>query len=387
MKSLTINKESLIIEVLIFCLIIYFSQGPVLPPGTIFSQLALLIIILTSLYFTLRVLTLKIKHPPFIWALFLLIAINIIGYTFTFINITELGYLDFLKTILISTSLFYPFYYFSIKKKFLISHLVRLFLVLLLLSIFHFFYQKEQALSIRIRDSEDLVNNTGYYFVMLLPYVFLFKRKLLSYLSILIIMTFTIQSAKRGALITSLAGSLVFIYYQLFQQGTKNLIRNIVLTTVALASITLYLYNLFLKNDFLVTRLSKIDEGGSGRSTIYSNLIENWYGSDNILNFIFGYGFISSVNHSGTGNVAHNDWLEMLINFGLLGFAIYLFVFISLIYSIFTKKLEKTNQATLICITIIWFLISLFSMFYLNAFSVFMVILLAYILGSNKAYS
>lgn len=387
MKSLTINKESLIIEVLIFCLIIYFSQGPVLPPATIFSQLALLIIILTSLYFTLRVLTLKIKHPPFIWALFLLIAINIIGYTFTFINITELGYLDFLKTILISTSLFYPFYYFSIKKKFLISHLVRLFLVLLLLSIFHFFYQKEQALSIRIRDSEDLVNNTGYYFVMLLPYVFLFKRKLLSYLSILIIMTFTIQSAKRGALITSLAGSLVFIYYQLFQQGTKNLIRNIVLTTVALASITLYLYNLFLKNDFLVTRLSKIDEGGSGRSTIYSNLIENWYGSDNILNFIFGYGFISSVNHSGTGNVAHNDWLEMLINFGLLGFAIYLFVFISLIYSIFTKKLEKTNQATLICITIIWFLISLFSMFYLNAISVFMVILLAYILGSNKAYS
>lgn len=386
MIKLRVNKDNVIIEVLLFCLLIYFSQGPVLPTGTIISQLALSIIILISFYFMLVVLTLKVKHPLFIWAWFLLIAINIIGYILTF-DIIDSNYMDLMKTILISTLPFYPFYFFSTKKRLLKSHLIRFFLIMLFLAILQFYYNEENFLSALIDDDQNLVNNTGYYFVLLLPYTFLFKRKLLSYLSIFIILVFIIQSAKRGALIVSLSGSILFLYYQVFLQSSKNFIRNITFTTITLTSIILYLYNYFLSNDYLLTRLNQIDEGGSGRTIIYSNLLESWYNSNNIFNFIFGYGFRSSVNYSGTGNLAHNDWLEMLISFGLLGFVIYLFIFISLIYSIFSKNINMNSRVILICIITMWFLISLISMFYLSITSVFIIILLAYILGSNKANS
>lgn len=389
MTEFKVNKDSLVIEVLLFCLIIYFSQGVVFPTGTLISQIALLLILSLSSYFLLKVIGLGIKQKSFVWGWLCLIFINVIGYLFIYtFNIIDGSYLNSLKSILICTLPFYPFYYFSRKGRLLNSHFIRFFFVMLILSILHFFHEKEMILSARISDREDVVNNAGYYFVMLLPYVFLFKKKILSYLSLFIIILFTIMSAKRGAIITALSGSIIFIYYQIFTQSSKNFIRNMVSATIFFGIMSLYLFNYFMSNDYLITRFNNLSEGGSGRNIIYSNLIDSWYSSDNIINFILGYGFRSSIKYSGTGNVAHNDWLELLINFGLFGFLTYLFVFGSLIFNMFfSKRLSKLDRVIIICITCIWLLISLFSIFYSNTISVFLIILLAYILGnSNKAY-
>ncbi len=389
MINLKIKKDNLVIEVLLFCLIIYFSQGIVFATGTIVSQLALLLILLISSYFTLKVMTLRVSQTSFIWAWLLLISINVFGYIFvsTF-KVIDASYLNMLKSILICTLPFYPFYYFSKKRSLLKTHLIRFFLIMVGVAILQFYSQKESILSTRISDREDVVNNAGYYFVMLLPYTLLFKKKILSYLSLFILLLFIVQSAKRGAIITALSFSIIFIYYQIFTQSSKHFVRNIATSTIILIFISSYLYNYFLNNDYLIARFNQIDEGGSGRNIIYYNLIESWYGSDNIINFIFGYGFKSSTNFSGTGNLAHNDWLELLINFGIFGFITYLFVFTSLISKIiFTKTIETVDRTIIICIICIWFFLSLFSMFYGNTIGVFIIILLAYTLGnSSKAY-
>src|SRR5690606_38949449 len=87
-----------------------------------------------------------------------------------------------------------------------------------------------------------------------------------------------------------------------------------------------YAYYYLSSNSFITDRLS--ERGGSGRDMIYSNIINGWFGSENILNFLFGYGFNSSIYFSGSGNLAHNDWLELIINYGFIGFFIYLLLFI-----------------------------------------------------------
>lgn len=384
MKKLIVNKYSLIINLLLICLIVYFSQGPLLLIGSPIGQISLVVIIIVSLFFMLRVITLKSKQPPFVWVWFFLILLNVLGYLFTS-NLEESSNFSQIKTILIATLPFYPFYYLTRKSIIQRKHLIVLFLVMLAVSILQFYYNKQTILSMRLSDREDVVNNIGYYFVMLVPYVFLFKKKILSLLSLFIILIFVIQSAKRGALIVALVGTTIFIYHQLFLQKSTHFVRNFALSAIALISISLYLYNYFLNNDYLIARLDQIDEGGSGRSTIYSNLLSSWYRSDDIINFIFGYGFRSSVRYSGTGNLAHNDWLEMLINFGLLGFLTYFLIFVSLIYSIFSKGTKSQNKFVILSITLIWFSTSLFSMFYTTTISVFAIIVLAYLLGDNSS--
>lgn len=384
MKNLVVNKYSIIINLLLVSFIVYFSQGPLLSIGSPIAQLSLILIITASIFFMLRVITLKSKQPPFVWIWFFLILINILGYLITS-DLEENSNFNQIKTILIATLPFYPFYYLTKKKIIKRKHLISLFLAILAVSILQFYYNKETILSMRLSDREDVVNNVAYYFVMLFPYIFLFRKKILSLLSLLVILIFIIQSAKRGALIIAFIGTVVFAYHQLFLQKSRHFIRNFVLSAIALISVSLFLYSYFLNNDYLVARLNQIDEGGSGRSTIYSNLLSSWYRSDNILNFIFGYGFRSSVKYSGTGNLAHNDWLEMLINFGLIGFLTYFLIFVSLIYSIFSNATKSQNKVIILCITLIWLLASLFSMFYTTTISVFVVILLAYTLGERSS--
>lgn len=380
MKDLTLSKSKLLLNVLIVCLILYFSQGPILPTTSQISKLILICIILISVYYALKVITLNIRQSTFIWTWLLLISLNIFGYLLTI----EYGEPNFgqIKTILIVTLPFYPFYYLSLKKLLKPSHLKFIFLTMIIVSILQFYYSIEEIRA--IRDKENIVNNVSYYFVMLLPYIFLFRRKILAYVSLFIILFFVIQSAKRGALIVSLAATVVFIYYQIFTNSSKRIVRNLVIATIGLSCIFIYLYRLFLKNEFLVSRLNQIDEGGSGRSTIYSNLLSSWYNSDSIFNFIFGYGFRSSVDHSGTGNLAHNDWLEILINFGILGFLAYLSVLLSLVFCLFNKTIKREYKIILFSIILIWLLISFFSMFYTSMISVFLVILLAFILGDKE---
>lgn len=67
----------------------------------------------------------------------------------------------------------------------------------------------------------------------------------------------------------------------------------------------------------------------SGRDRIYANIFNGWLDSDNFINLLFGYGFAGSRLLSGSGHFAHNDWLELLSNFGLLGVTIYIVLFYS----------------------------------------------------------
>lgn len=369
-------------EILLLCILVYFSQGALFAQGTIITQLALILILGISSYYFLKVMLLQKQKSVFIWAWSLLLSVNVLGYLFT-LDLANSVYISQIKAILMFLLPFFPFYYLGKKGKINESHLLRFFIIMLVLTILNFSYEKEVILASRISGNTNVVNNISYQFVVLLPYIFLFKNRIFSILGLSIILVFTIQAAKRGALIVSVIGAIFFVYHQLRTVDAKNRIRGYFLAFSGLVFSAFYLYQYFLSNEYLILRLTQIEEGGSGRDTIFLNLLSAWYNSDNIFNYIFGHGFASTIRLSSTGNFAHNDWLELLVNFGLLGFVLYIAIFYGLLKLTYKKGFIDNYRIIILTITSIWFVTTLFSMIYTSNTSMIITVLLASLIGKK----
>ena len=121
----------------------------------------------------------------------------------------------------------------------------------------------------------------------------------------------------------------------------------------------------------------------SGRDTIYSALFYEWVHADSYWNYIFGLGFLSSIEIAG--NFAHNDWLEMLTSFGLVGVAILIGLQYSVAKEIKNQFIPSDERWCISMIFSIIFFKMIFSMCVAETFAtVTILILLGYILGSSS---
>lgn len=253
-----------------------------------------------------------------------------------------------------------------------------------MISILQFFYNREQILLERISGNEDVVNNAAYMFVNLIPFVFLIKKsKTISILSMLVLVFFIIQGSKRGAILTGSVGVLIYIYYQLRTIEKKHRIKGYFITAVGIVVLVYFIYNFYLENEFLSYRIQSMLEGDSSqRDRIYSDIFSGWYNSGNIINLIFGYGFAES-QQLASGSFAHNDWLELLSNYGLIGVSIYLMLFYSAYKLIRYSQWYSDKRILFICVVSMWFLVTLFSMAYTSTGGYLRAIILAFLVGSS----
>lgn len=381
-----INLNILFRNLLIILISIYFAQGAIYPFGSIIAKISLLIILLISSFYLVKTLFIKTKDYFFkyIWALFLLI--NIVGFLFES-NFSGIYYSQ-IRNVITAILPFFPFYYFSLRGDLSRKDLLNLFLLLLPIAILSFFFNKETLINDRWGDSENVVTNTGYFFVALIPYTFLWKKnKIFSMGILMVLLYFIIQSSKRGALIVGAMGLIIFIFYHLYIIKSKKIFQNLIFTISGFLIVILFLYNTYINNEFLINRLAGIDEGGSGRNIIYWNLWNNWYESNSFLRYLFGFGFVSTILYSGTGNLAHNDWLEVLTNFGLIGVVIYIGLFISIISYILFSTASKENKIIMFTIFLMWFCQTLFSMYYTVSTSLLFSVLIAYLFGKYHCNS
>ena len=91
-------------------------------------------------------------------------------------------------------------------------------------------------------------------------------------------------------------------------------------------------------------------------------------------------GFASTVGEAG--NYAHNDWIEFLYDFGIVGLGCYMsfyFFFVKLI-----KNIPNQYKLSMIMILVALFLSSLYSMAFFSNESSYSFMLLGYILGMNR---
>ncbi len=371
-------------KILLLLIIIYFSQDILYTGGgSLIAQAILFAILAISGFYWIKTLIAKTKKPLFYKAWTALLLLNVLGYIFT-ADFSFSSHFGQFKTILMLSLPFYPFYYFTQKGKLHEKDLIWFFLIMLVVTIAQFYFSRSQILSMRSADSADIVINVAYSFVFLMPFLFLLReKKTLSMLLAFVLVFFIIQGAKRGAIIAGTIGMLYFAYYQLKTVDKKNKTISYLFVLTGVFALVYFGYTYFQQNEFLIQRLQLMSEGdSSGRDTIYSNLFNAWLNSD-MINLLLGHGFGSTIFLSGTGNWAHNDWLELLINFGLLGVSIYLVLFGAATKQVFNKKGQIDKKILLLTIVSIWFFTTLVSMNYTTSNSMFQSMMLAYLIGSN----
>lgn len=227
------------------------------------------------------------------------------------------------------------------------------------------FYNMQQLALAKLASGVDETTvNASTVFLMLLPLLFCLKQRVVSLVLFCICLFFLIEGAKRGNILAAVIPSVLYVWI-LFQENKKNVFKISVLI-IAIAAIAVWAKDMILSDDYLISRYEDTLEGNtSGRDVIYSTMWNMWSGTDRIVNFLFGYGYNGTLLYSPIHKFAHNDWLEILVDFGLLGAVTYVAVFIAFARLYF---MVDKGYPRLVCIAIvsIWFMKTVYSMGFSN---------------------
>ena len=360
---------------------LYYLLNSLFTEGSVWAQLCFVLIVMISGVYFIKTLLQSDSSNSFYSGWTFLFLLNVIGFMLN-PQFADGLTINMFKSVLITMLPYYPFLYFTRKSLLKPEHFQVFVLLMLPVIILQYytnatFFAREYDL-----DQSEVVNNSAYSFVALIPFLFLFnKNRLLSGILIVTIIMFLIQGAKRGAILVGFTGLLVYFFYEIKAAGNRKSIVRIMAAVLILVAISAFAYDSITGNEFLMERISSTLEGdSSARNYLYSTLLSKWYNSNNFINLILGFGFAKSVDLAG--GFAHNDWLELLSNFGLTGVCSYLFLFFAAIRLSLRKDKPDNMRFMMISITLIWFLSSLFSMWYTSG-GFIQAILLGYLTGSQ----
>ena len=221
--------------------------------------------------------------------------------------------------------------------------------------------------------------NSVYYAISLLPFTLLFKSNILKLFSFLLCVGIIVFSAKATPLISLLFSSLVLIFVS--SNKYKNVI---ILITIPILIVVLIVFrNAIFGSDVVEKILSVNETGAVGRLPIYQNVIKTFF-SRPFINILFGNGYYGA--YTFLGNSAHNDFLEVMFDFGLVGVALY-FSFYLMIGIRIVKGLKKRlpySKANLM-VYILVLIISLTSeLIFIPRYYLFMIFFIGLSLGSSK---
>ena len=192
-------------------------------------------------------------------------------------------------------------------------------------------------------DNTTNVLNISYNILVLIPLLLQLKNKYLKGFVLLVSGGFIFLSMKRGAILALIL--MLFTYcYTILKNKKINRKRFFitVLTVLSLIVVAFILVDRFT-NHYLSSRFS-IEElmDGSNRSKLYSAALQD-IKNRSFWILMVGKGGGASVRELGTG--VHNEILEMLFSYGLLGLIIYIWMIVKGVGSII-KQLKKKDEAS-----------------------------------------
>lgn len=355
-----------------------YSLQNILYQNPIINQSLILILIIWGLIiFTKECILTKQESRILIATKYLIIMYCCYGFLYILSSRTiytdfgpPLNNVNYLKLALISLLPIFVLYYFSKVGKLTIRRIQLYTIIFTVIYIFQFFYVTENLIAVAIEkgsfyEGKEFTNNVSYYFVRLFPFLFFFRNKAIKYSLLATIYVFIILGMKRGPMIIGFVCTIYFLYTDLkSNRNTKQIIASIFLITLSIAGGILYFNDRLNKSTRLVERIYATKEGNSsGRDKIFSTIIDELENDPSPIHLLFGRGADSTVEIAG--NFAHNDWLEVTCNNGLLGIILLIAFYWALFKSISKAKklqLPKYQIYALSMFVIIYFAQTLFSM-------------------------
>lgn len=343
-------------------------------PGTMLTQLLLAFIMLVSIYYTINA-NIRYKLPLYFKGLNLLLIMftvyailyivspkqHIITESFMYLKVVKIEYL---KTIYMSLLPIYPFYVFSKQNKITERKIRFLSFILVVIAIFVYYDALIKLRLENLNGQMEFTNNMGYRFVALLPMLFFWRKKMLiQYSMAIIIMAFIVMSMKRGAILIGVVCLCYFVFQNIkLSKGVrKYLVLSLVIIVIILGCY--FVGYMLATSEYFQLRLQQTLEGNaSNRQDMYPKMWDYFWNQADFSRFLVGGGVNTTIEV--VGNFAHNDWFEIAINQGLLGFIIYI-----IYWSRFYKTYKCVNDVqllkpTIYVVMIICLMSSVFSMSY-----------------------
>lgn len=207
--------------------------------------------------------------------------------------------------------------------------------------------------------------NSIYYIVLLLPFVLASDSKKIRIAGFISLLILAVVSNKRTAFLVVIAG--IAVYFIVYFCSKNISLNKKMLCTVTVVACVFFLNAYFEKiisslNIDIFERFSTINEdGGSGRDVIWEGVIEG-IKQFNLIEIISGRGFNGVYNYAYVGTSAHNDFIEVLYDYGVLGLICYLYFIIEIIMVVLKmKKIDFNLFAAGMSSLVIFFIMSLFS--------------------------
>lgn len=191
---------------------------------------------------------------------------------------------------------------------------------------------------------------TGYHYIevnfilTLFPFLTLLRSKKQLILLIIASVILVLLSAKRASSVALVL--TIFFYIVYYGRTTSEKVRTVCMFSVIGLITLIIIYQVFPDNlNYMFERFSEIEEdGGSGRDQSYASLLSGFF-DQKFFHIIFGGGFnhvkLADLNH---GYSAHNDFLEVAYDYGILGFLMYIGIYIKLLNIARNKYLGRRER-------------------------------------------
>ena len=216
-----------------------------------------------------------------------------------------------------------------------------------------FFYYKNWTFANEVDEAH---LGTSYYVLFLLPTLLLTPYKWLRYMGLFITGLVLFSSFKRGGVIAFVLGIIAYLFVKeiLVERKFTRLL------VFLIALIALFIILIFVDNamgNIISERILNIrEDGGSNRDQVWA-MTWNMIKASDAQQLLFGHGYLAVLRDSPLKLSAHNDFLEVLYNYGIVAFVPYVLLHIRLIQQVFASIRAKHGYAPILAFTYTIFLI------------------------------
>lgn len=346
---------------------VYNTQGVLYASGSLISQTTLAMLLLWSLVDAGRLFN-EYAIPKFLkslrWILMIILVYGFIAYLTDGATIRgkadSTPTIDWFKMYLMSILPIFSYYYYA-KKGYLTSKWVcqwmLVFSLVVLCAFFNGLWQMRGG-----QDVDDgVTNNAGYFVLSFMPLLLLMEKRMAQYFFMSFCIVLIIFAMKRGAIIGGSLVAVLLLLHRLKDTSKQKKILVIMSIAILLCGLFYFISDFYSTNTYFQYRLEATKEGNaSGRDDIYETLLNHILSNGNLFGMIFGEGALATTKITWTA--AHNDWLEFMVDMGLIGFVSYVVYWGQFAKLTINKSLTANARFGLALLAIIYFLKTLVSM-------------------------
>lgn len=229
--------------------------------------------------------------------------------------------------------------------------------------------------------------NVAYFPFLMLPTILLIKRPQIKFLLILLISIVIFSSMKRAGLLAFFIAIFVYSYVEyILIRGKRFKISSLLFVIIFLSVFIFgFLYVDNLNDGFFTSRIQNISQDeGSGRLSVYKDVFD-LIKKSNFNNILLGNGENAVMKNTVTGYSAHNDFLEVFYNYGLIMLVVYFFIHIKLIKVLIVLTRQKSYFAAPFAVSYVQFMVfSLISHIIVYPYFILMSSFWGIVLGSHE---